>query len=147
MSAKLNRREFLGKARNASVGAACCGSLAWLSACATVPFAESSREGDILRVSRTEFDIAPGVLIRIPEDPMPIYLHRHTEVRYSAVLTRCTHQGCEAAPETDRIVCPCHGSQFSFDGRVLQGPAERPLTRYPVSVSGDQILIYMGVGT
>ncbi len=144
MSTSLNRREFLEKARNASVGAACCGGLAWLSGCAAVPFAEFRREGNVLRVSRAEFDTAPGVLLRIPEDPMPIYLHRHTEDRYSAVLTRCTHQGCEAEPEADRIVCPCHGSEYSFSGQVLRGPAERPLTRYPVSVSGDQIYVEVG---
>ncbi|MFB7357622.1 Rieske 2Fe-2S domain-containing protein [Streptomyces gardneri] len=37
--------------------------------------------------------------------------------------------GCELGfNEAERTwECPCHGSRFAADGRVLQGPATRPL--------------------
>ena len=48
-----------------------------------------------------------------------------------AVSLRCTHLGCllrfnSAETSWD---CPCHGSRFDVDGRVLEGPAVDPLDR------------------
>lgn len=41
------------------------------------------------------------------------------------VNTTCTHMGCElnwnAAERT--WDCPCHGSRFSYEGKILEGPA------------------------
>jgi glycine/D-amino acid oxidase-like deaminating enzyme/nitrite reductase/ring-hydroxylating ferredoxin subunit len=44
----------------------------------------------------------------------------------------CTHMGCLVTfnrAETS-WECPCHGSRFSVDGEVLQGPAAVPLARH-----------------
>ena len=48
-----------------------------------------------------------------------------------AVSLRCTHLGCLLRfNAADRSWdCPCHGSRFGVDGRVLEGPATTPLER------------------
>lgn len=45
------------------------------------------------------------------------------------VNPRCTHLGCQVAWNPDEFSwdCPCHGSRFDKDGRVIDGPAMNPL--------------------
>lgn len=41
------------------------------------------------------------------------------------VTTRCPHLGCELAWNQDELSwdCPCHGSRFTYDGKLIGGPA------------------------
>jgi glycine/D-amino acid oxidase-like deaminating enzyme/nitrite reductase/ring-hydroxylating ferredoxin subunit len=49
-----------------------------------------------------------------------------------AVSLRCTHLGCLLRFNGAEISwdCPCHGSRFTVDGAVLEGPATEPLQRH-----------------
>ena len=60
--------------------------------------------------------------------------YRDEDGQLIAVSTRCTHLGCQVnwnAAERSWD-CPCHGSRFAPDGRVLQGPAVHRLERKPL---------------
>lgn len=60
-----------------------------------------------------------------------------------AFTPQCTHLGC-AYHWDERgkdFLCPCHTSAFSIDGKVLSGPAPRPLDRYAVKIEGTQVLL------
>jgi nitrite reductase/ring-hydroxylating ferredoxin subunit len=52
---------------------------------------------------------------------------------FHSVDTRCNHADCVVSPyneSTGLIECPCHGSQFSISGELVQGPATAPLICY-----------------
>ncbi len=42
--------------------------------------------------------------------------------------SKCTHLGCKINNlEDDKLICPCHGSQFNLNGNVIKGPATASL--------------------
>jgi menaquinol-cytochrome c reductase iron-sulfur subunit len=56
---------------------------------------------------------------------------------------QCTHLGCAYHwDETkNEFLCPCHTSLFSITGKVLGGPAPRPLDRYETKIEGTKLLL------
>jgi Rieske Fe-S protein len=50
-----------------------------------------------------------------------------------ALSSKCTHLGCKInSTENDKLVCPCHGSRFNFDGVPLNGPATKELNKLKI---------------
>jgi nitrite reductase/ring-hydroxylating ferredoxin subunit len=63
-------------------------------------------------------------------------VHRHADGRIEAWSARCTHLGCRLDRVIDgAVVCPCHGSRFDAQGKVLTGPAVKPLP--PLAVTAN----------
>ncbi|MCH9730016.1 MAG: Rieske (2Fe-2S) protein [Actinomycetia bacterium] len=61
---------------------------------------------------------------------------------FKAFSAVCTHTGCLLNEVADGTInCPCHGSKFSLDGAVLNGPAQRPLIAAPITVQGNSIVL------
>ncbi|WP_049564254.1 Rieske (2Fe-2S) protein [Nonomuraea sp. SBT364] len=75
-----------------------------------------------------------------------IVVTQPSEGVFKAFSAACPHRGCAVgAPEDNVMRCPCHGSEFAADtGAVLTGPAQGPLTPYPVKVEGDGIVMVSG---
>ncbi|MFG2784713.1 FAD-dependent oxidoreductase [Streptomyces prunicolor] len=73
--------------------------------------------------------IAPGdgAVVRVGGHHCAV--HRDTDGQLHAVDARCTHLGCLVAFNRAEAAweCPCHGSRFDPAGKILQGPATRPL--------------------
>lgn len=59
---------------------------------------------------------------------------------YRAFNPVCTHRGCAVETAGSMIHCPCHGSMFSLDGSVVNGPAMSPLRPIAIKVAGDSIV-------
>ena len=61
--------------------------------------------------------------------------YKDEEGRLHVLDTTCTHMGCEVEWNSAEHTwdCPCHGSRFSFDGAVMEGPAKQPLLKIALS--------------
>lgn len=131
----LPRRDFLGLAAWWTAGSALLFSLVGmlrLPKAAVIP-APSSR----FRVSLPD-SLAPGTAflprghsVAIFREPSGVY----------AISTVCTHLGCIVQTSPDGFRCPCHGSIFARDGRVVRGPAPKPLPWLEVRKAGSGLYV------
>jgi len=71
----------------------------------------------------------------------PICVYRIEENKYNALWLECTHQGNEVQVFGDKLQCPAHGSEFSNSGLVTNGPADRNLRTFPVTIEGNYLKI------
>ena len=93
----------------------------------------------ITAVVRSRFRLNQVLLIRIEPEELSERTREHALgglVCYSAV---CTHTGCDVSEwigPTQHLVCPCHASFFNPKdrGRVVGGPAPKPLATLPLEV-------------
>jgi len=75
----------------------------------------------------------------------PVILRRQGEA-LSALSARCPHLGCLInRAEGDRLVCACHGSRFSLDGRSQQGPALTDLKSLTIQQEPDSDSIIISI--
>ena len=59
-------------------------------------------------------------------------------------VNNCTHLGCKLYKyKGDEILCPCHGSKFSADGQVLNGPAVRSLQKIQYKIDNSRNVIIL----
>ena len=62
----------------------------------------------------------------------------------TAYNAACTHMGTIVGVPKDGVTtCPNHGSQFNVgaDGKVVKGPATKPLKKIEAQVKGDQVVL------
>ncbi|MEI9921182.1 MAG: Rieske (2Fe-2S) protein [Bacteroidota bacterium] len=136
----MNRKEFIVKCGLCAVGVPVI-----LSGCAGTKYVTVPIEGDSMIVPSNSFITEKGILkyIVVQNDSLeyPICVYRFSENEYKALLMKCTHQGTELQVFGDRLQCPAHGSEFTNTGSVQNGPADRPLRTFGVSVTGYSLKI------
>lgn len=72
-----------------------------------------------------------------------VWVIKHSGTELSVFSPVCTHLGCYFSwnRNAERFECPCHGSVFSMDGKVLGGPAPRPLDTLPYKVENSTLFV------
>ena len=137
------RRDFVRRLPVVTTGLVAGLSTLPLTACAGIPFVVPGVRPGGLVVSAAALAEGGEVFLQSPGMDRPVYVRRDAAGEIVALLASCTHCGCQPEPISDRLVCPCHGSQFSLTGSVLAGPAERPLTRYDVTEQGEEVIVWL----
>jgi cytochrome b6-f complex iron-sulfur subunit len=87
----------------------------------------------------------PGgsVVVRLPEALLDVVVMHTASGCLATVWHLCSHGDCRVAymPGESLLECPCHGSRFGEDGRVLRGPATRPLKTFATARVGESVWI------
>ena len=89
-------------------------------------------------VSAAASDVPPGGALVFRTERVVLMKN---DAGFYALSLICTHLGCTVVVTEDALSCPCHGSRFDREGKVLTGPADRSLTRMQVEVRGDRVEI------
>lgn len=86
-------------------------------------------------------DFPVGSVTHIPNGRF--YLSRLADGAFLAIYQRCTHLGCNVPWDQTQnaFVCPCHNSQFTVEGEMLNPPAPRPLDLFAVNIQDGQVLV------
>lgn len=103
--------------------------------------AAAARPVGLVRIALADFpalaQVNGSVHVIVAASPAlyPVILTRVATDSFAAVSSRCTHSGCVVdtfSVEHNRLVCTCHGSEFTAQGVVLTGPAATNLDVYAV---------------
>src|SRR5579862_9564122 len=80
---------------------------------------------------------------KVTSEKSTAWVVKHADNSVAAFGPQCTHLGCAYHWDDGRreFLCPCHNSLFSIDGKVVSGPAPRPLDRYECKLDGNKIML------
>jgi cytochrome b6-f complex iron-sulfur subunit len=131
----VSRRDFLGLA---SLGAVILSSLTILLGMIRMPkpnvlYEESQK----FKIGKPE-NFPVGTVTKLDDKKVFIFSENDGLHVMSAV---CTHLGCIVYDTDWGFQCPCHGSQYNENGKVIAGPAPRNLAWLEISESLDGTLV------
>ena len=120
----------------------------------TLP-ASAAELAAVIREDRAPFQFPAGRMYIVTWDPkMPGAEEQYGEfhavtddgVGLMALFQKCVHLGCRVpwCQTSQWFECPCHGSKYNRVGEKQGGPAPRGLDRFPVEISGGNIVVDTG---
>jgi Rieske Fe-S protein len=140
----MTRKEFLKSVSGTAAVFAAVPAVSILEGCASsgrVLDAELVDNKVIIPLSHFPDLSRPGDHIKVYVEPFPnpFFLFHQDNGELWAVLSTCSHRGCEVEKLMTGFECPCHGSEYDLRGLVRDGPAPAPLESYVVQKVGDRL--------
>ena len=131
----MTRRDFV-------IGCTGCAVAIGVAGCTAVnpvPLLEADAQGGIPLAGVLD-KAGDQIKVRLPDAPELVLVWKSAQ-GYGAASIVCTHRGSEVhfSVQAGTLDCPSHGSRFDQDGKVVEGPAKKPLKPYQVTVEGDRL--------
>ncbi len=72
-----------------------------------------------------------------------VWVIKHSPDDVTVFSPICPHLGCgfDWHPERRLFTCPCHGSVYTMDGKVVAGPAPRSLDKLPHRIQNGVLYV------
>jgi len=96
----------------------------------------------MLSIPANSFSGKNFITVQTKKFEEPIFIGKQPDGSYAALRMYCTHKGCALNAAPDKLVCPCHGSEFTTSGAVTKGPATTPLQSFKVSADSQSIIVH-----
>jgi cytochrome b6-f complex iron-sulfur subunit len=152
----VSRRQFCSGACQAISGATLATMLAGCGGGADSPTSPSSRAIELGKSSGrytgsgVEVNVsgsalaAVGGAVLVESIAGVFLLSRTSDAAFSAIDAVCSHQSCTVTG-ADGVVyeCPCHGSRYDRNGRVVRGPATAALRQFPTTFASGVVTIVL----
>jgi Rieske Fe-S protein len=140
MNKKLNRRNFIKKTGKLFVLTPLLGKLINVDYLLAFPkvgdyFEKEANKPLIIKISDYPSLGKVGGYEKISSK---IIVIRVSESKFIALNITCTHKKCEVEFDGTKFECPCHGSEFSKTGKVLNGPAKKNLISYKTEYNSEE---------
>jgi cytochrome b6-f complex iron-sulfur subunit len=76
-------------------------------------------------------------------DPTYLVVTEDKAIANYGINAVCTHLGCVVPwnASEDKFICPCHGSQYNNEGKVVRGPAPLSLALAHADVTDDKVIL------
>jgi cytochrome b6-f complex iron-sulfur subunit len=77
-------------------------------------------------------------------DPTYIVVTAENAIANYGINAVCTHLGCVVPwnGSENKFICPCHGSQYNDEGKVVRGPAPLSLALAVADVTEDDKVVF-----
>ena len=142
----MERRNFIKSTCRAcllgAAGAAIFSELASCSPAATgkVTYKPVVKNNQV-EVPLSLFDKQRFQLISPDKYEYEIAIEKKEDNTYKALLLRCTHYDNQLTPTGNGYTCTVHGSKFTKEGDVVNGPAAKPLEELKTQISKFSLII------
>jgi cytochrome b6-f complex iron-sulfur subunit len=142
----ISRRTFLGSSALVVLPTLCGGCASERASVIDLPAVVNNT----IVLSLDEFPdlvaVGGSVLGKASGHASPIVIAHVEDGRFAVLDATCTHMQCTVTYNALNLTldCPCHESTYELDGRVIGGPAPRPLRTFATSFDGTNLTITLG---